>query len=624
LGHTRDVKVAPSARREARLDALRGQRMFSALLGSAVRGCAVALAFALALTTRPVHAVENSELEERSVTRVLGPHPDRDDTPDGKRIESVQIVRLPVFDDDDPVPDFVNIFHAQTREPLIRRELLFEPGDVYDAERVQETIRNLQLLPQFGVVVIVALKGAQPGQVRLVVIVRDLWSLRLAYELKGTFRSLNYLLVNPTETNLFGTRTQLGGIFTLAPDRYSVGAVVVHPRIAGSKIDGLASGQVYVNLDSGKAEGSTGTLAVYRDLISLSDKWAYLAGVGWTEEQTRIYSDRRLVLSDSGIPLVYHTGVVRGGAEVTRSYGRTQKLDVTAGLELARFEFEATRGPGTSESAFTSFVQHELPVSDQRLSPYLQLQQRTTRFLATHDVETLSLVESISLGQTAAVRVFPALRDLGSSRDLFGSAAWLGYTWPVDGGLVRVLASSAMQVANQAQHQASVQGAFRFVSPKLGFTRLVVDSVLQSIYQNYLNQKLVLGGDTRPRGYVSAIFRGASGFAATAELRTSAVNILSARVGAVAFYDVGGTGERVADIALHQSVGAGVRILFPQVNRQVFRLDWAAPLTPGLGRIPDRPLPGGVYFTFGQAFDLPHVKLPKLLGADTSLLALTQ
>jgi len=39
-------------------------------------------------------------------------------------------------------------------------------------------------------------------------------SLRLAYELQGTFKSLNYLLVNPSETNLLGTRTQLGGIFS--------------------------------------------------------------------------------------------------------------------------------------------------------------------------------------------------------------------------------------------------------------------------------------------------------------------------------------------------------------------------------------------------------------------------
>jgi Omp85 superfamily domain len=614
-----------------------------------VRGRALALAasmFASCLLARPAWALGNSELEERSVARALGPHPDRDDAPAGKRIESVEVVRLAVFDDDDPVPDFVNIFHAQTRERYIRQELLFKPGDAYDAERVAETTRNLQTLPQFGVVVVVALKGAGPGSVRLVVIVRDVWSLRLAYELQGTFVSdtrvpvplgwgaqlslplpalrANYLLVNPSETNFLGTRSQLGGIFTLAPDRYSLGALAIHPRVAGSKVDALALGQVYVNVDSGKPEGSTGELAVYRDLISLSDKWAFLAGAGWTVEQTRIYSDRRLVISDEGVPLAYHTSVARGGAELTRSFGQRQKLDLTLGFEVVRSDYQATRGADTSAASFASFVQNELPVSDTRTSPFVQLQQRTTRFFATHDVETLALSESFALGQIAALRLYPALRGLGSSRDLLGSVAWLGYTWQIDSGLLRVLGSSAMQAADHARHQASAQAAARFVSPKLGVLRLVLDSALQSIYDDYLNQRVVLGGDTRPRGYASAIFRGDSGFAASAELRTSAVNILSARVGGVAFYDVGGTAEKVGDIAFHQSLGAGVRILFPQLNRQVFRLDWAAPLTPGRGRIPDRPLPGAVYFSFGQAFDLPRVKLPKILGADTSLLSLTQ
>ncbi len=156
------------------------------------------------------------------------------------------------------------------------------------------------------------------------------------------------------------------------------------------------------------------------------------------------------------------------------------------------------------------FVQNELPVSDTRLSPFVQLEHKTTRFLATHDVETLALLESYSLGQQAALRLYPALRAVGSSRDLVGSAAWLGYTWPVDSGLVRVLANSSIEAADESRHQASAQGAVRFVSPRLGFMRLVADSVLSSTYQNYLNRKLVLGGDTRPRGYFSAIFRGAA------------------------------------------------------------------------------------------------------------------
>ena len=603
-------------RGEARLGGLRGFGTFLAI--------ATAWALALSLWARPALAVQNSELEERSVTRALGPHPDRDDAPDGKRIQAVEIVRLPVFDDDDPVPDLFNIFHAQTREHAIRRELLFQPGERYDAERVQETLRNLQLLPQFGVVVIVTLRGTEPGQVRVVVIVRDVWSLRLNYQFQGTSNGINYLFVNLSEDNLLGTRTRVGSLFTLQPDRYSLGALAVHPRVAGSKVDAYALGRVFVNLETGQAEGSQATLSVYRSLISLADKWAFLAGAGWTIEQTRVYSDRRLVLSTEGVPLAYHTSVVRGGGEVTRSFGQRQKFDLTFGTELVRRAYDATRAPDVSLETYEAFVRHELPVSDTRLSPFIMLEHKTSRFLATRDVETLSLQESFSLGQMAALRVYPALRGLGSSRDLLGTVAWLGYTLPWDGGLVRAVGNSSIEQADSGRSQASAQAALRVVSPRLGFARLVADSALVSTYRNYLNRKLVLGGDSRPRGYVSAIFRGASGFAATLELRTFAVNILSARIGAVAFYDVGGTGESVKSIALHQSVGAGVRILFPQVNRQCFRVDWAAPLTAGRGRIPDRPLPGGVFFTFGQAFDLPKMKLPEILGAETTLLDLAQ
>ena len=75
--------------------------------------------------------------------------------------------------------------------------------------------------------------------------------------------------------------------------------------------------------------------------------------------------------------------------------------------------------------------------------------------------------------------------------------------------------------------------------------------------------------------------------------------------------------------ALVAALGLGARVLFPQINRASFRVDWAAPLTPGRGRSPDRPLPGAIYFTFGQAFDLPRPKLPEILGAETTLVDLS-
>jgi hypothetical protein len=570
------------------------------------------------LLARPAGAVEATELEARTIQRALGSRPAIDEAPEGKRIESVEVVRLPVFDDDDPVPDFVNIFHMQSRERTIRRELLFAPGDRYQGERVQETQRNLQLLPQFGVVVLVALRGCEPGQVRVVVIVRDVWSLRLNYDLEANNKSLNYLQLNLSEDNLLGTRTRAGGLFSLQPDRYSFGGLGLHPRVLGSKVDTYLLGRLFVNRDSGKAEGSAVTLSVYKNLLALSDKWGFLVGAGWVVEQTRRYSDGVLLETKQHVPLVYHSSVERAGAQITRSYGLQQKLDLTFGVEFSRKRYSATRRPEDSAQAFTDFERTELPVSDRRLSPFFLLEQRTSRYLVTRDVETLSLQESIRLGQVVALRVYPAARSLGSSRNLLGTAAWLGYSWALGDGLVRALAGSSIEHAAPTEQQASLSAALRVVSPRLSFLRFVADGALVDTYRNYLNRQLVLGGASRPRGYPISAFRAASGAAASAELRTAAVNVLSARVGAAAFYDVGGVGRQVGDIALHQSVGAGVRILFPQLNRQVFRVDWAAPLTQ-----PYRALPGAVYVSFGQAFELPSPHLPEILGGETTLLDLS-
>ena len=161
-----------------------------------------------------------------------------------------------------------------------------------------------------------------------------MWSLRLNYDLEANDKSLNYLQLNLSEDNLLGTRTRLGGIFSLQPDRYSFGGLVLHPRVAGTKIDTYGLGRVYVNRDTGKAEGSAVTLSVYRSLLALSDKWGFLAGAGWVVEQTRRYSDGVLLETKQHVPLVYHTSVQRAGAQVTRSFGLEQKLDLTFGVEL--------------------------------------------------------------------------------------------------------------------------------------------------------------------------------------------------------------------------------------------------------------------------------------------------
>src|SRR5262245_38099661 len=99
--------------------------------------------------------------------------------PEGKLITDIEIVTLDVFDETDPVPDFVNIFHTITREGVIRRELLFRSGEPYRRHRLDESARNLKGLQRLSVVLLVPVRDPVDGRVRVLVITKDVWSLRL-------------------------------------------------------------------------------------------------------------------------------------------------------------------------------------------------------------------------------------------------------------------------------------------------------------------------------------------------------------------------------------------------------------------------------------------------------------
>ena len=56
-------------------------------------------------------------------------------------------------------------------------------------------------------------------------------------------------------------------------------------------------------------------------------------------------------------------------------------------------------------------------------------------------------------------------------------------------------------------------------------------------------------------------------------------------------------------MVLKQSAGFGARILFPQLDRIVMRIDWGFPLTRGI--VPAGGFPGDIVVTFRQAFPMP-------------------
>jgi len=160
-------------------------------LGLSFACCSAALLSVTAAGAEPLLPAERPEhdgysaLEKSVISQKLGQRGlSLDPAPEGKLIEEVQIVTLDVFDERDPMPDIVNVLHVTTRERVIRRELLFHEGEPYRALFAHETARNLRDVTQLSIVLVVPAQGSRPERVRVLVITKDVWSLRLNWLLQ--------------------------------------------------------------------------------------------------------------------------------------------------------------------------------------------------------------------------------------------------------------------------------------------------------------------------------------------------------------------------------------------------------------------------------------------------------
>ncbi|HEX6763963.1 MAG TPA: BamA/TamA family outer membrane protein, partial [Polyangiaceae bacterium] len=546
---------------------------------------------------------------------------------EGKRIERVDVVIFDVFDEHDPIPDFVNAVHTMTRDFVIRQELLFEEGELYSVKRAEETARNLRTIRQLSLVLVVPLEGSAPDRVRVLVITRDVWSLRLNFDIEGGAgpgnTGINSLLVSPTEENFLGLHTTVGALFTLDPASYSVGGLASQRRLLGSRIETSVSASLIYNRQSGTHEGGFGSFTYGAPLRSTDDRWGWGTGIVLLDEIARRFDeglverfDAKVTPADDALPIQYRRQREVGGFEVVRSFGKFEKYDLYFGIEADRRLARYAHRPNADPRAEQELIDTWLPVNDTLVDPFVQLRTHVEDYLRTIDLETLALQESYRLGPEVLLKLYPSSSAFGSTRDIVGVRSGASYTLALGDGLLRAVADNVIEYDRDDRHDASIEASARFASPRVGFGRFVLDGLLHDRYQDALNRPFSLGGDGRLRGYAPAgfqgSFRGAHLVAANAEFRTSSVDILSAECGLAAFYDMGDAVEtRLSDISPKQSVGIGFRALVPQLNRVVFRVDWGFPLTPGYSTFP-----GGVFVTFEQAFAMPALAAPTVMRPD--------
>ncbi|WP_225409186.1 BamA/TamA family outer membrane protein [Stigmatella hybrida] len=499
--------------------------------------------------------------------------------PEGKRLEAILVAAEDVVAESDPYPNFLNLFHARTRETVIRREVLLEPGQPYSAALVQETMRNLRKLGIFAVVRGVAVQGESPGGVALLIITKDLWSLRLnqTFEVVGSF--VSYLKLQGTEANFLGLNQRLAADFILRPDTFSFGQSYINRRVGGSRWYFGESAALILGRESGKPEGSRGSVAIQRPLYSLSTPWGLSTSASWNVATTRVYRGTEVWQLDypggAPVPYIYKTREVSADTQYTRSYGGLHKVNVSGGVAAYHRDYRAPEEAPLDEGQRAWLRDTLLPRSEDAAYALLSLSAFQARYQVMRDVDSYALSEDYQLGHSvfASVRYAPPVFSSAAHYAELGVAA--RYRWLWGDALTTVAAAAAIRRAlgdgggwTNRRWATEVQQ----VSPRVLGGRFVARGVLDVNIDDLFDRVVLLGGGNGLRGASPDAYSGKRMLLVNLEYRTVPVVFQTLHLGGVLFYDAGSAFDRRPKVV--HSVGLGVRFLFPQFNLYPFRLDF--------------------------------------------------
>ncbi len=565
--------------------------------------CALSLFLLLTAGTATASGFDREKYEQDLLDRGLSAAGlEIDAQPQGKFIERIEIQRNPIIEATDPWPGFLNIFHITTKEHIVRQELLFQKGDRYQEETVRESARNLRSLPLlFSVVRIIAARGSAPDRVVVLIITKDLWSLRVNSLFSIGGGVFNYLSIKPTEQNFLGLNQQVSLYTFINRDTYSIGEIYQVPRLFGTRLALVESLHLRINHQKGTQEGGFGSLSFGQPLYELRSRWAFSLGASFDVGVHREYEGVNI----RQIPITWGTEKLSrdkiwdyrsfsAQAQLVRSFGQRYKTNVLAGYFLRSRTYTLPSAfPADPEPVRLAFRQYVLPRADQAGELGLQISFFEARYQRFQNIQTFGLTEDYRFGPQASFTVNWASPAFGFSQDAIRYSVSLGYQWLLGkenifsaraSASARHWPDSGLAEADDAHTDWVDRRAelrLENVSPPLfGLGRLFVRFAY--VYTQFsVNRALLgLGGDNTLRGFVSGFRAGERLLNLNLEFRSQPWVFRTLHLGYVLFYDGGDAYGFTADtdFVYHQSLGIGLRGLFPQFDRGTIRLDIGIPL----------------------------------------------
>ena len=545
-------------------------------------------------------------LERASLLRAIAARGyEVDPSPWGKVIGKVHVYNEDVFAEKSRLLQLLNFFHVTTKESVLRKEVIVQPGELWDQERIQETARRLRDPLFSSVIVVVPVTSAEAGKVEVLVVTRDIWSLRLNTQYTVQENELTDLAMSLSENNFLGRRLVVALAVTMDQGKIETGPLIIDKNFLGEHLELRTRVNAIVNrsaLFDGdiESEGSSSTVSLRKSLWQLSSKWG--GGVNFTHrysierrfEGTRLRQvgcplgsacvllDRQtaeMTPDDEKLPFIYRQRRWSVTASAVRQWGTKVKHQVSFGHSLDSTKPRLLEGFAGAVEQRDPFIQRVLPPSEVDSAPFVSYAMFTPRYRTRRNVGTYDLAEDLRLGPDLEASYGVGLELLGSDANFQRGGIGGGYTLPIarDGSIrVGVAYSTRHQDGEFRDNGASI--AMRLVTPTLRYARIVMESTLGTRWDERRPGFFTIGSDNGLRGYGINQFFGERVFGTQIEARSIPNSLWVLRLGAVAFYEVGGAANTLKGLQLHQDTGFGFRILLPQTSRELFRFDLAFPL----------------------------------------------
>jgi len=473
----------------------------------------------------------------------------------GALIGEIYVDPQNIFNLNDPKEDKVlfraaNRLHIRTRESVVREQLLFQSGDLYEARLLQESeriLRSARYLYDASVRPV----AWHDGVVDVAVTTRDVWTLNPGISF-GRHGGVNTYGFEIEELNMLGTGTSLSLSHKKGIDRESNLIEYKDTHLFGT----------WTSLRAGYANNSDGSLRrldLDHPFYALDTRWA--GGTSFLDDR-RVDSlyDLGKVVDQFHVHERFASAYYGWSDGLDRGWTRRWRVGATLDENVFDPVPGATPPPPGSPASL-------VPEDRKLVYPWVSFDLIQDDYGKFMNRDQIGRTEDFYLGTRVTASLGWSDPAFGADRKALMFKASAGHGFAPSEATTLLLASTlGGRLESGELRNTLLDAALRYYVQQSDH-RLFFTTLAGSAGRNLdLDQQLLLGGDNGLRGYPLRYQGGTSRALLTVEQRyfTDWYPFRLFRIGAAAFFDIGRTWGDTAvstpSLGLLKDVGIGLRI----------------------------------------------------------------